>query len=155
MKCLEMARLKAFAPNTHGLLRVAQGPKTPCCEMRASRCVSTIPPLEIPAYGPASHSATPDLTNPDQISIYLKLSSLSEKKNPNLFDNVMSFNSNLIPLLHILLTDNYDLDVLTLQSPFCIMSSYNFHFHRVIPKTDRFRDLWNGLRTSMGASNKF
>ena len=53
MKCLEIARLKDFAPNTPGLLGVAQGPQTPCREVRDSRCVSTNPPLEIPAYGPA------------------------------------------------------------------------------------------------------
>ena len=52
MKCLEIARLKVFAPNTPGLLGVAQGPKTPCREVRDSRCVSMNPPLEIPAYGP-------------------------------------------------------------------------------------------------------
>ena len=52
MKCLEIARLKDFAPNTPGLLGVAQGPQTPCRELRDSRCVSTNPPLEIPAYGP-------------------------------------------------------------------------------------------------------
>ena len=52
MKCLEIARLKDFAPNTHGILGVAQGPQTPCREVRDSRCVSTNPPLEIPAYGP-------------------------------------------------------------------------------------------------------
>ena len=53
MKCLEIARLKDFAPNTPGLQGVAQGPQTPCREVRDSRCVSTNPPLEIPAYGPA------------------------------------------------------------------------------------------------------
>ena len=52
MKCLEIARLKDFAPNTPGLLGVAKGPQTPCREVRDSRCVSTNPPLEIPVYGP-------------------------------------------------------------------------------------------------------
>ena len=54
MKCLEIARLKDFAPNTPGLLGVDQGPQTPCREVRDSRYVSTNPPLEIPAYGPES-----------------------------------------------------------------------------------------------------
>ena len=35
MKCLEIARLKDFAPNTPGLLGVAQGPQTPCPEVHA------------------------------------------------------------------------------------------------------------------------
>ena len=52
MKYLEIARLKDFAPNTPGLLGVVQGPQTPCREVPDSRCVSTNPPLEIPAYGP-------------------------------------------------------------------------------------------------------
>ena len=56
MKCLEIARLKDFAPNTPGLLGVAQGPQTPCREVRDSRCVSTNPPLEIPAYGPERYT---------------------------------------------------------------------------------------------------
>ena len=51
MKCLEIARLKYFAPNTAGILGVTQGPQTPCREVRDSRFVSTNPPLEIPAYG--------------------------------------------------------------------------------------------------------
>ena len=42
--------LKDFAPNTPGLLGVAQGPQTP--EVRNSQCVSTNPPLESPASGP-------------------------------------------------------------------------------------------------------
>ena len=54
MKCLEIAIFKDFAPNTPGLLGVAQGPQTPCREVRDSRCVSTNPPLEIPAYEPAT-----------------------------------------------------------------------------------------------------
>ena len=52
MKCLQIARLKDFTPNTPGLLGVAQGPQTPCRELRDSRCMSTNPPLEIPAHGP-------------------------------------------------------------------------------------------------------
>ena len=30
MKCLEIARLQYFAPNTQGLLRALSGPQTPC-----------------------------------------------------------------------------------------------------------------------------
>ena len=56
MKCLEIARMKDFAPNTPGLLGVAQGPQIPCREVRDSRCVSTNPSLEIPAYGPVIYS---------------------------------------------------------------------------------------------------
>mgnify|MGYP003690688589 CR=1 FL=1 len=37
MKCLEIARLKDFAPNTPGLLGVAQGPQTQCREVGDSR----------------------------------------------------------------------------------------------------------------------
>ena len=37
---------------------VDQGPQTPCREVRDSRCVSTNPPLEIPAYGPESYVTT-------------------------------------------------------------------------------------------------
>ena len=42
--CLEIAWLKDFAPNTPGLLGAAQGPQTPCREVRDSRCMSTNPP---------------------------------------------------------------------------------------------------------------
>ena len=54
MKCLaiEIARLKDFAPNTPGLLGLAKGPQAPCRKVCYTRCVSTNPPLEIPAFGP-------------------------------------------------------------------------------------------------------
>ena len=56
MKCLKIAKLKGFAPNTPGLLGVVQGPQTPCRAVRDTRYVSTNPPLEIPAYGPVFYT---------------------------------------------------------------------------------------------------
>ena len=50
-----IARLQDFAPNTPRLPGALSGPQTPCCEVHDSRCESTKPPLEIPAYGPASY----------------------------------------------------------------------------------------------------
>ena len=52
MKCLKIARLQDFAPNTPGLLGALSRPQTLCREVRDSHCESTNPPLEIPAYGP-------------------------------------------------------------------------------------------------------
>ena len=52
MKCLIIARLQDFAPNTPGLLGALSSPQTLCREVRDSHCESTNPPLEIPAYGP-------------------------------------------------------------------------------------------------------
>ena len=45
MKCLEIARLQDFAPNTQGPLGVLSGPKPPAVSNEP-------PPLKISAYGP-------------------------------------------------------------------------------------------------------
>ena len=49
MKCLEIARLQDFAPNSQGLLGALSGPQTPLP-------YRTNPPLKISAYGPACYT---------------------------------------------------------------------------------------------------
>ena len=58
MKCLKIARLQDFAPNTPGLLGALSGLQTLCREVRDSHCESKNPPLEIPAYGPELFDCT-------------------------------------------------------------------------------------------------